>query len=263
MNTTDSDRLLLEYLDGTATPGERAHIEAWLAGDPAARARRVELEVLFAELASLPTASPPPDLRQRVLAEIGARGRGASRAASTPRVHEARPRPAFFGRRPALTAGLAFAAGLAVGAFALGGARSGIWLGTTDPAHVTGTMGSAKPAPGEPVIARLEGVRMTGSASAIAGTGRAEIELEIPDGFTAELADPTGSRLLAGVRRSEASVGAARMEGDRVVWTGPASGRFEVEFTAPPTASGPLRISLLSPSGRSNVELPVHAPTRR
>jgi hypothetical protein len=263
MNTTDSDRLLLEYLDGTATPAERARVEAWLAGAPAARARRAELEGLFAELASLPTATPPPDLRQRVLAEIGARERAASRAPSTAREHHTHPRPAFFGRRPALTAGLAFAAGLAVGALALGGARSGMWLGTTDPAQVSGTMGSAESAPTAPVIARLEGASMTGNASAIAGAGRAEIDLEIPDGFTAELADPSGSRVFAGVRRSGASLGAVRMEGERVEWTGPASGRFEVEFTAPPTASGLLRISLLSPSGSSNVELPVHSPTRR
>lgn len=269
MNTTDSDRLLLEYLDGTASPGERARTEAWLAANPGARARRAQLEALFSELASLAPAGPPADLRERVLDQIRTRGpEAAGRAApresrAVANTRASADRTSFFGRRPILAAGLAFAAGLAVGVLALGGFRGGQGLGPTDPSQVMGAMGGAQRETGETASTRLEGARIAGRAFAAAGVCRAEIEIELPEGFTAELSDPAGLRLPAAVRRLGDSAGAVRVERDRVVWAGAASGGFQVEFAWPAGPPAALRMSLLSPAGSSKVELPVNVSTRR
>ena len=75
----ESERLLQEVLDGTASDGERARLESWLKSNPAGRDRRTELEILFRELSAVSPAPVPADLRERVIDEIRRR---AARPAS-------------------------------------------------------------------------------------------------------------------------------------------------------------------------------------
>lgn len=67
-----SPEALDAYRDGMLGAGASAAAEAHLAGCGACRAALAELDMLYAELASLPETPPPLDLAPGVLARIGA-----------------------------------------------------------------------------------------------------------------------------------------------------------------------------------------------
>lgn len=262
MNANDIDRLLLDSLDGTASAEARALAEVWLAGHPEARARRIQLEALFAELASVSPAAPPSDLRERVIEQIRSRGAAVQPAGGAPAPASA-ARFGAFTRRPLPAAGLAFAAGIAVGALAIGGLRDAPRLSGRDPAQVSGAMGVADHAGDSPATVTAGAARVIAHARLEAGVCRVMVDLDLPAGFTAELSDPAGLRTPRAIRRASPTAVPARIEDARVVWSEPGSGAYDLEWTSPRGATGPLRMSLISPTESLNVELPVITLTRR
>lgn len=128
MNPRELDRLVQDVIEGVARPDERERLERLTASDPAAAARRRELELVFERLGHVPAAAPaPPGLRAAVLGRI-------------------RPRPARRAARPAPQRAFRFAIPFALGvvAGALGFAG---WRGDPDApgAAVSGAMLPADP----------------------------------------------------------------------------------------------------------------------
>lgn len=76
MNTELMDRLS-EYVDGTLAPAEKARVEAWLAGDPAARRAAAELAEVKRRAAALPLRPVPESVWLGVRAGIRSGGTGA------------------------------------------------------------------------------------------------------------------------------------------------------------------------------------------
>jgi hypothetical protein len=72
----EHERLLQEYVGGTASAREIAQVEAWLATSAEGRERRQQLETLFLALAGVPRETPPDSLRDGVLREIRQRREG-------------------------------------------------------------------------------------------------------------------------------------------------------------------------------------------
>ena len=70
MKTAEHDRLMQAVLDGEATPGESAELEASLAADPAARAASRNGECCSTACRACPTAFPPEGLVAAVMADL-------------------------------------------------------------------------------------------------------------------------------------------------------------------------------------------------
>ena len=122
---------------------------------------------------------------------------------------------------------------------------------------VLGTMGGA--------IAPVKLSR--GDARIQAWTGHGErglsvtVEIWLPEGATAEIADPAGGWTPVGLQRQTGSAGGLQVEGRRAFWSGPTRGRFLVDFTGRPGSSSPLELTLTTATGSSRVDLPVTGPT--
>jgi hypothetical protein len=80
----EHERLLHEYVGGTASERDSARIEAWLQTSREGRDRRRELEALFQVLASVPHEMPPAALHDGVLEAIRLRRDAQGRPARAP-----------------------------------------------------------------------------------------------------------------------------------------------------------------------------------
>ncbi len=252
MSAHPHDALLLELLDGSASPAERARAEALLASDAAARARHAELAELFRRLGAVAPAEPPADLRERVLREI--RQEPASRAAH-PGTARRPLSPSWPAGRVRVFAGLAFAAGLALGVVAMGPGRSGFGSGARH--DLSGAMGGAAESSTRPVFARAGASRAEARTTSSDGVCRVLVEVTLEPGAELELSDPAGTRAPLSLRRLGAPSGEARLSAGAIAWRGPAEGTFEAEFSAPADAGPSLTLSLISGTERSMVQVPV------
>lgn len=128
MSDRELDRLVQDVLEDVARPAERERLERITAADPAAAARRRELERVFERLGRVPPAVPaPPGLRAAVLGRIGSR---AARGTGRPVPHRA------------FRFAIPFALGVVAGALGFAG-----WRGDPDApgAAVSGAMMPADP----------------------------------------------------------------------------------------------------------------------
>lgn len=262
MNANDRDRLLLEYLDDTITPSDRAVVEAALAADATWRARHGELASVFQRLARLEPADPPADLRDRVIAEIRSRQAAIASPARTARASSAFGGLSLLGHRPRLVIGFTFAAGLAIGALAMLPARHALTPLTTGDPGMLGAMGGA-PDTNAPVIVQLPDARMTGYAEPVGEASRITLVISIPEGTMASLEDPDASRSPTAVRRQSGASGSVQVEDHRVNWTGPVRGRYEIDFSPPHPGAASLEMSLVSSNGSARAPLPPEAGPQR
>ena len=249
MNSPDRDHLLLEFLDGTASPSDRSKVEAMLESSAEWRERYTALAGLFHELARVERATPPADLRDRVLEGIGRVERGR-------RAAEAKSRTNWvywlthLGPRPRVLVAASFAFGLVLGVVAMGPALHAL----RGDLGVLGTMGGAPAAP-----VKLS----TGNARIFAWAGRNDqgltvtVEVSLPEGSTAEIIDPAGAWTPVGLHRQTGSAGGLQVEGRRATWSGPTRGRFVVDFTGTPGPSSSLELTLTTAAGSSRAVLPV------
>ena len=247
MNTSDRDQLLLEYLDGTASPPDRARVEALLASDLEWRERHAELSGLFQELGRVERVAPPADLRDRVLEGIGRWERGRRRAA------EARSSGSWIswlthlGPRPRVLVAASFAAGLVLGAVGMGPALHAF---RGDPG-VLGTMGGAA----APVKLSQGEARVTAWPGSTGST--VTVEVSLPDGATAEIADPAGLWTPMRLESQAGSTSGLHLDGGRAIWSGPSRGRSVVDFSGHPGASSRLELTLTTSTGSAHAVLPV------
>lgn len=252
MNASERNRLLLEFLDGTASPSDRSKVEAMLESSAEWRSRRAALAGLFEELARVERATPPADLRDRVLEGIHRVERGR-------RVAEAKSRTNWIfwlthlGPRPRVLVAASFAFGLVLGVVAMGPALHAL----RGDLGVLGTMGGATATP----------VKLSqGEARISAWTGHGDrgpsvtVEVALPEGATAEIADPAGVWTPVGLHRPAGAAGGLLIDGSRAVWSGPTRGRFLVDFTGRPGSSSPLELILTTATGSSRAVLPVTGP---
>ncbi len=159
-------------LDGTATPEQRATLDARLASDPTLRERWLDLETANAALAQVRAVQPPLDLKPAIMRAIHAE-RYAAQTASTGGVRER------LGRALGLRLASAFAIGAVAGIliWPLVSANRGVF--SNMPA--SGTM---MPEPGSATIDRL---------SLAAGTATLTIELvAMPRGVAARIETNAG-----------------------------------------------------------------------
>lgn len=249
MNDFDRDRLLLEFLDGTASPSDRTNVEARLASSAEWRARRDALAGLFEELARVERAVPPADLRDRVLEGIRNVERGRRTAAEVKRRVDGFSWLMHLGPRPRVLVAASFTLGLVLGTVAMGPALRAL----RGDLGVLGSMGAAA-AP-----ARLS----RGDARIVAWAGHADagarvtVEVSLPEGATAEIADPSGRWTPVGLRRQTGTAAGLEVESRRAIWSGPARGRSVVDFSGLPGASSALELTLTTSTGSSHAVLPV------
>lgn len=135
MDHDELDALIQDVLDGVATPAQVARLESRMAHDPAARARRAELERLFSALGRVPRLEAPPELKGRILRALppGAPGLRVGVPAVT--------------RQRRMRLAWVFAAGLAAGVIGAG-ALVGLWKAPGGGLPTSGSMmpsGSARP----------------------------------------------------------------------------------------------------------------------
>ncbi len=248
MTTSEQDRLLLEFLDGTASPSDRSTVEAMLGSSAAWRTRQAELAGLFQELARVERALPPADLRDRVLD-------GIRRAEHERNATEKKSRVGWIswlthlGPRPRVLVAASFTLGLVLGAVAMG---PGLHALRGD-LGVLGSMGGAS----APLRLSRGGARIVAWAGRGDAGTRVTVEVVLPEGATAEILDPTGSSTPVALRRQAGSTGGFEVEGGRALWTGPAGGRSVVDFAGRPGASSTLDLILTTSTGRSHAVLPV------
>ena len=249
MNTPDRDRLLLEFLDGTASPSDRSKVEAMLESSAEWRARHAALAGLFQELARVERATAPADLRDRVLEGIGRVERGR-------RAAEAKSRTNWvywlthLGPRPRVLVAASFAFGLVLGVGAMGPALHAL----RGDLGVLGTMGGA---PATPVKLSLGNARIFASAGRDDRGLSVTVEISLPEGATAEITDPAGTWTPVGLRRQAGTAGGLEVEGPRATWSGPTRGRFVVDFTGTPGPSSSLVLTLTTVTGSTRAVLPV------
>src|SRR6185436_4861199 len=120
MNPSDRDRLLLGFLDGTASPSDRSHVEAMLAANAEWRSRRAELAGLLQQLTQVERALPPSDLRDRVLEGIRRVERGHRTMAGQKSRGSWLSWLMHLGPRPRVLVAASFALGLVLGTVAMG-----------------------------------------------------------------------------------------------------------------------------------------------
>ena len=249
MNHSDRDRLLLEYLDGTASPSDRSHVEAMLAASAEWRSRHAELAGLLAEITHVERALPPSDLRDRVLEGIRRVERGHRTMAGQKRRGSWTSWLMHLGPRPRVLVAASFALGLVLGTVAMGPALHAL----KGDLAVLGTMGGAA-APGKLVQGDA---RMIARSNRVDTRCRVNVEVSIPAGATAEISDPQGHWVPVGLRRQTGAAGGLEVEGRRAIWSGATRGRFLVDFTGVPQASSTLELILTTTAGSSRALLPV------
>ena len=251
------DRLLQEMLDGGATPDEVKRVESLLAASPDGRERRRELEQLFLTLNRTPLADPPADLRESVLRRI--RALPAPASADTGWFAAAR---AAVVRRPALGIAFPFAAGVAIGVLALSA-----WTGHLGPGApgtslpVTGTMmspDSAPPAAGEHRREWQWGAtRVVLEATRRGESTVARIECREATGVEILFTfDPTTTSLSA-LRRTPPAGGTMGLEAGTLTLRLEGDTDDTFEFHQPAAAGVPIHVSIRTPGGSAQEDLPV------
>jgi len=251
MNPSDRDRLLLEFLDGTASPSDRSHVEAMLAANAEWRSRRAELAGLLQQLTQVERALPPSDLRDRVLEGIRRVERGHRTMAGQKSRGSWLSWLMHLGPRPRVLVAASFALGLVLGTVAMGPALHAL----KGDLAVLGTMGGAT----APVkLVQGDARILAWSDRADAGC-RVTVEISLPAGASAEISDPQGHWVPVGLRRQTGVVGGLEVEGRRAIWSGSTRGRFLVDFTGSPQASSTLELLLTTAAGSSRALLPVTA----
>src|SRR5690348_15288414 len=108
--------LLSKYVDGEATPAERAQVEAHIGGCAACSRLLVDYRVLRSRVVDLPNYRPDPRMRARLFATLDARDTPADEVPITRRPADLGPRPvlALPRRRGMLFGNLASSLALAI-----------------------------------------------------------------------------------------------------------------------------------------------------
>jgi hypothetical protein len=251
------DRLLQEMLDGGATPEEVRRVESLLAASPEGRERRRELEHLFLTLNRTPLVDPPADLRENVLRRI--------RVLPTPATADAgwlSAARAAFARRPALGIAFPFAAGVAIGVLALSAWTGHLGPGTPGTSlPVSGTMmspDSASPAAGEHRREwRWGATRVVLEATRHGETTVARLECHEASGVEILLTFDPSTTSLAALRRTSPAGGAMSLEAGTLTLRLEGNTDDTIEFHQPAAAGVPIHVSIRTPGGTAEDDLPV------
>uniref|UniRef100_A0A832HYW0 Anti-sigma factor n=1 Tax=Eiseniibacteriota bacterium TaxID=2212470 RepID=A0A832HYW0_UNCEI len=253
----EQERRIQDMLEGTASPGEAAETRAWLAASAEGRAREQDLRETFAALGALALEEPPAGLTASIMAQVAAEPRRVREPwwAAVSR---------SFARRPAWGLGYAFAAGVAVGALALGLATGALSPARHADLPVTATLappGAAAPgataalAAGASEVAAALWIHEDLARLRVEGAGREPGTLEIAW-------DEAACGVLAlhwsgaGGRRVESEPGRLSLA------LGPGA-RCAIDFEIREATQVAFGVTLRSPSGEIHRELRAGAGGRR
>lgn len=249
MNDRELDHLLQEVLDGHGTPEQVARLESWLAGSEQGRARRRELEAVFAALRSVPLVDAPADLKDGVMLDLQAR---AAAYRVTPRATHTAARGV-----PRFRFALGLLTGVALGVIGFVALR-GLPI-DPDRLPVEATMAPPRPPrpPDDAVVQRwttgdlvVEGITWRDGATRwllirpIQGTyGQVEVDFD-PSGLTA-----------VAVREVTGAGAHARIHRGRVVVEMSPKSLYDIEFMDSGRSSDPIRVTVRAGSEPATGEI--------